>query len=148
MVLMGLDDIWRRYPHWRAIARLPRLPCQLPSGPFSARTLPCIRMAAIRTRDAPYLRLLSRRLPRIRDSRFRIVMVSHPFIYYNTTQAESENGFETGAVKINLANECIFGREFIEYVYGFKLPGTELCSFYRATPSRINARKLCAAGDW
>ena len=81
-------------------------------------------------------------------ARFRIVMVSHPFIYYNTTQAESENGSETGAVKINLANECIFGREFIEYVYGFKLPGTELCSFYRATPSRINTRKLCVAGDW
>ena len=31
MVFPGLGDRWLRYPRWRATARLPRLPCQLPS---------------------------------------------------------------------------------------------------------------------
>ena len=26
----GQNDVWRRYPRWRATARLPRLPCQPP----------------------------------------------------------------------------------------------------------------------
>ena len=30
MVFPGLNGRWRRYSHWRAIARLPRLPHQLP----------------------------------------------------------------------------------------------------------------------
>ena len=31
MVFPGLGDRWLRYPRWRATARPPRLPCQLPS---------------------------------------------------------------------------------------------------------------------
>ena len=31
MVFPGLDNRWLRYPRWRATARLPRLPCHLPS---------------------------------------------------------------------------------------------------------------------
>ena len=30
MVFPGLNDSWRRYPRWRATARLPRLPGQPP----------------------------------------------------------------------------------------------------------------------
>ena len=30
MVFPGLNDVWPRYPRWRASARLPRLPCQPP----------------------------------------------------------------------------------------------------------------------
>ena len=28
MVFPGLNSVWPRYPRWRALARLPRLPCQ------------------------------------------------------------------------------------------------------------------------